>query len=65
VEKNKANLQADLLRELVEKAQLENLLLGKTVQRRPGEIVQSLGPVKRQFLKKLEPKDIENDRWPR
>lgn len=65
MEKTQTNLQAEIIRDLVEKAQLELMLHGKTVQRKPGEIIQSLGPVKRQYLKGLKSEDIENERWPR
>jgi len=50
---------------LAEKAIFLKMLNGsRPPQEKPGELIQSLGPVKRQILKELKPEDIDNVRWP-
>jgi hypothetical protein len=61
------NNQQEVLRQLAEKAIAEKKLGDRRgwPLPKPGEMIKSLGIVKRMILKDLTPKDIENDRWPR
>jgi hypothetical protein len=60
------NNQQEVIRQLAERAAWEKTLAGsRGVKAKPGEMIQSLGPVKRQILKDLTSEDMKNDRWPR
>ncbi len=60
------NNQQEVLRQLAERAHAEKLMAGsRGVIAKPGEMIKSLGMVKRMILKDLKSEDIEKDRWPR
>ena len=61
--KTKRNLAKEAMQQLAEKALFHNLLRS-TRNDKPGELIQTLGPVKRQILKDLKSDDIKDIRWP-
>jgi len=59
------NNQQKVIRQLAERAAFERSLAGPNgVKAKPGEMIQSLGAVKRMILQDLTSDDIKNDRWP-
>jgi hypothetical protein len=64
--KPERNLPKTVMEQLAETANTFKMLNGnRTPTEKPGELIKSLGPVKRQILKQLKSEDIENVRWPR
>ena len=63
--KNEKNKARDALSELVEKTLIRNVTNDRyTGIEKPGDIIQSLGPIKRHILEDLKSEDIKDIRWP-
>jgi hypothetical protein len=64
--KENRNQAKGALMDLAEKALTAKYLNGRySSNLNPGEIIQNLGPVKRQILKDLKSEDISDIRWPK
>jgi hypothetical protein len=62
--KTKRNQAKMVMEDLAETAMFHKLLNATNRSAKPGELIQGLGPVKRQILKNLTSDDIKDVRWP-
>jgi len=60
----KRNQAKEVMQDLAEAARFYKVLSSTNRSAKPGELVQGLGPVKRQILKDLKSDDIKDVRWP-
>ncbi len=56
------NLPRDVMEQLANRALLEKMA-GITRHNKPGEMIQNLGPIKKQVLSDLTSNDIKDIRW--
>lgn len=63
--KTKRNQAKEVMQKLAEAAMMHRCFSSSNNHAKPGELIQGLGPVKRQILKDLKSDDIKDVRWPK